>query len=479
MTVPVDFTETRLSTVLDGLLLLVDTPPVVSRSLNLVLYGAAVPLDPPEDDPDAEPQFRQLMMANDKRGALYDKVGGFACSDDGKLWVGIASEDVHWMIVNHEKKGQLGAGRPFVSPDGSGIACTQTVKDGEKKYPKTRVLLGDEPGPVFQTVEPAGFSARGAFAYMAYDEGQFGVVVGGEPQGPYGDVAELQWSPDGGRVAFIAGEPAKFERFVVVDSKRGPSFLDVRGLRFSPDSTRLAYVASDKDGDRIVVDGQAGPVFSRCLPLAFSADSRTIVARVGIDQGWAVVVNDRAGKVYDEIGPPVFSRDAKTVAYAARRGDRGCVVLGSEESETCDYVYRVAVGERSGVAYALLQGKACVLVHNGKAVYRAGPRPNHLAISADGSAIAYSESQGGNVRVLVEGEAGEWFTSIDKLAFAPDGKTPVYIAQSGEDTFVVVGQKKYGPMLPLCDPVFNPAGTLLAVVVRQGREIWRRVLPVR
>src|SRR5882672_1183010 len=109
MTVPVDFTETRLSTVLDGLLLLVDTPPVVSRSLNLVLYGAAVPLEPPEDDPDAEPKFRQLAMANDKRGALYDKVGAFACSDDGKLWVGIASEDVHWMLVNHDKKGQLGA----------------------------------------------------------------------------------------------------------------------------------------------------------------------------------------------------------------------------------------------------------------------------------------------------------------------------------------------------------------------------------
>ena len=89
----IDFTEARLSTVLDGLIALVDTPPAVSRSLNLIVYAVAVPLDPPEDDPDAEPQFRQLMMANEKRGSLYDRVGGFACSDDGKLWTGIASDE--------------------------------------------------------------------------------------------------------------------------------------------------------------------------------------------------------------------------------------------------------------------------------------------------------------------------------------------------------------------------------------------------
>src|SRR6185503_3871275 len=161
----------------------------------------------------------------------------------------------------------------FVSPDGSGYACTQTVKDEPSGYPKTRVVLGEQPGPAFQTVEAAGFSARGVFAYAAYDDGQFGVIVGGEPMGPYGDVAELVWSPDGGRLAFVGGDPAKFERSVVVDSKRGPSYLDVRGLRFSPDSSRLAHVASEKDGERIVVDGRAGTRYSQCLPVQFSADS--------------------------------------------------------------------------------------------------------------------------------------------------------------------------------------------------------------
>jgi hypothetical protein len=475
---PLEFTEKRLSTLLEGLIALEDAPPAVSRNLSLVLYGAAVPLDPPEDDPEAAPEFRQLVMANDRRGSLFDKVGAFVASEDGRLWACIASEDVHWLVVNHEKKGQLGAGRPYVSPDGSAYACTQTVREEDSSYPKTRVVVGEQPGPAFQTVEPAGFSARGVFAYMAYDEGQFGVVVGGEPMGPYGEVAELQWSPDGGHLAFIAGEPNQMERAVVLDTRKHPNFLDVRGLRFSPDSSRLAYVATDKDGDRVIVDGKAGASFGRCMPVVWSRDGRTFLSRVGVEQGWAVAVNDRPGAVYDEVGPPVCNADAGTIVYGARRGDRSVVVVGSAESEACDHVYRIAVGERAGVAYALLRAKGCTLVHNGREVYRAGPRPNHLVISPDGSSIAYSEGTAGKVRITVDGEPGESFTSVDRLTFAPDGRTPVYFATQGDRSFVVVGHKKHGPMVPWCDPVFSPSGNQLALVAKIDREIWRKILPV-
>lgn len=479
MAVPLEFTEKRLSTLLEGLIALEDTPAVVSRNQDLVLYGAAVPLDPPEDDPEAEPAFRQLVMANDRRGSLFDKVGAFVTSDNGRIWACIASEDVHWLIVNNEKKGQLGTGRPYVSPDGSAYAYTQTVREGDSTYPKTRVVLGEHPGPAFQTVEPAGFSARGVFAYMAYDEGQFGVVVGGEPMGPYGEVAELQWSPDGGHLAFIAGEANDVERAVVIDSRKHSAYMDVRGLRFSPDSTRLAYVATDKNGDRLVVDGSPGATYSRCMPVVWSADSRTFLSRVGIDQGWAVAVNDRPGTIYDEVGPPVSSVDAKTVVYGARRGERSFVVVGASESEPCDHVYRIAVGEKAGVAYALLRGKSCALIHNGREIYRGGFRPNHLAISADGNTIAYSESLDGKVRIVVDGEPGEFFDSVDRLGLAPDGKTPIYFARTGEESFVVAGQKKHGPMVPWCEPVFSPSGNEVALVARIGREVWRKILPLK
>jgi len=353
------------------------------------------------------------------------------------------------------------------------------VKEEGSTYPKSRVFLGDQPGPVFQTVEPAGFSARGAFAYMAYDDSQYGVVVGGEPLGPYGDVAELLWSPDGGRLAFIVGDPSRIERSVVVDTKRGPAHLDVEGLRFSPDGAHLAYVATEKDGEQVVIDGNPGTRFTRCLPVQFSGDGKTVIGRVSVDGKWAVAVNDRPGAHYDEVGPPVFSHDAKTVAYAARRADKGYVVVNHTESEPCDFAYRIAVGERAGVAYALLQGKAATLVHNGKVVYQGGRRPNQLVISADGASLAYSESVDGKVRIVVDGVPGEPYTAVEHPIYAPDGKTVVYTAQDGDQQYVVIGGKRHGPFVPLTAPVFNESGDQLALVVKIGREVWRKILPLR
>ncbi|HVR82887.1 MAG TPA: hypothetical protein VMU54_01165, partial [Planctomycetota bacterium] len=122
---------------------------------------------------------------------------------------------------------------------------------------------------------------------------------------------------------------------------------------------------------------------------------------------------------------------------------------------------------------------AATLIHNGKELYRGGPRPNHLSISPDGVCLAYSESQDGKVRIVADGRPGEFFTSVDQLQFAPDGRTIVYGAHDGEQQFLVVGKERHGPFTPLTAPVFSDDGKKLALVVQIGREYWRKVLPVR
>lgn len=153
-------------------------------------------------------------------------------------------------------------------------------------------------------------------------------------------------------------------------------------------------------------------------------------------------------------------------------------MVGGVESEPCDLVYRLVVGERAGTAFALREGKSSVLIHNGREIRRADTRPNQLAISADGAAVAWSESHEGKVRIVAGGEPGESFTSVDGLQFAPDGRTVVYRAQDGDRSFVVVGRQRHGPMIPHADPVFSPAGDAMAIVAGIGREIWRKILPV-
>ncbi len=68
---------------------------------------------------------------------------------------------------------------------------------------------------------------------------------------------------------------------------------------------------------------------------------------------------------------------------------------------------------------------------------------------------------------------------MDHLQFAPDGRTVVYTAHEGEEQFLVVGEKRYGPFVPLTGPVFSDDGSKLALVVRIGREYWRKVFPLR
>ncbi len=479
----IDFTDARLSTILSGLEGPEGPPPAVSPALNLVLYPLSVPFRRPEADPEDDPEIRQFVMANDQRGPLFDSIGGFVCSDDGKLWACIAKDpDSHsgeWLLVNHEKKGEPRHGRPFVSRDGSAFACQQTIRDEKTGFTQSQILGAGTEGPMFQAVEPAGFSARGLFAYKAFDGARFYVFAEGNRIGPYADVQELQWSPDGRRLAYVAAEALSPERFAVIDGQKGPPATNVARLRFSADGMRAAYIATTKEGCRVVADGKPGSLYRHVQQLWFSGDALSVVSHVRLDGGWAIAVDDRPGVAYDEVGPPVFNRNATIVAYAARRGAKSFAVVGGVESEPCDVVYRLVVGETSGAAYALMQGKTCVLVHNGHEVRKGPSRPNHLAISADGASIAFSESHDGKVRIVSDGEPGEAFTAVDRLTFAPDGRTVVYTAHDGDQGFVVVGKRRHGPMTPYTEPVFSPSGDAVAVVARIGREIWRKAIPVR
>lgn len=485
----VEFQELRLSRVPEGWTAVAGHPPVVNPSMTLVLYVASKTLPPPPEDPEADPEVRTCPVSNDRLGPEFGAVEGFACGADPGLWACVVSngerrqwefqgqrmsEEIRWLVVNGDRKLDLGKGRPFVSPDGLRLACTQTVWDDAGGIFRARVVIGADEGPFFQAVEPAGFGADGSFAYRAYDGRRWGVVRGTSGKGPYQDVPELVWSPDRRRLAYIAvtEEGAR----AVVEGDKGPLYPGVKKLAFSQDGTRTAYVATTPDGDRCVVDGVPGELFPHVGSVAFGGDGKRVVAVVGIDKGWAVAVDGRAGKVYEEIGPPVWNADASIVAYLGRRGGRAHAVIAGEESEPADHLYRLVVGERGGWAHALLDGKTCVLTHNGRELARGTSRPNQLAISADGASLAWSESQGERMRLVVDGEPGEWFDRVERPLYAPDGRTVLYTARAGADAWLVAGRTKHGPMDPLAGPVFDASGRRAALVARLGDEIWRKVI---
>lgn len=487
----VEFSDLRLSTVPEGWTIHPAHPPVVNPTLTLVLYVAQKTLPPPPEDPEADPEVRTCPVSNDRLGPEFGSVEGFACGADPGLWACVVSngerrqwefqgqrmsEEIRWLVVNGDRKLDLGKGRPFVSPDGRSVACTQTVWDDATGIWRARVVLGADEGPFFQAVEPAGFGADGSFAYRAYDGRRWGVVRGSSGKGPYPDVPELVWSPDRTRLAFVAvtEEGAR----AVVDGDKGPLYPSVRGLRFSPDGRRTAYIAATPEGERQVVDGVEGPVFPHVGRVEFSDDGRVVVSVAGIEKGWAVAVDGRPGRVYEEIGPPVWNRDGSLVAHVGRRGGRTVAVIGGEESAPADHLYRLIVGPRGGWAHALLHGRTCVLTHNGREVARGPSRPAQLAIGADGSSLAWSESQDDRMRMVVDGRPGEWFDRVERPLYAPDGRTVLYTARTGADAWLVAGATRHGPMEPLTEPVFDADGRRAALAARLGDEFWRKVVPL-
>ncbi|HEX7897424.1 MAG TPA: hypothetical protein VF950_06670 [Planctomycetota bacterium] len=488
MSPPAEFEERLLSSVPEGWTAVPDVPPVVNSSLNLVLYVASMTLPAPDDDPEAEPEVRTCPVSNDRLGPEYRSLGGFVCGADPGLWACVASnherrqwewqsqrmsEEIRWLLVNGERKVDLGKGQPYVSRDGLRVAYTQTLWDDATGIFRARVVVGADEGPFFQAVEPAGFGADGSFAYRAFDGVRWGVVRGGKGKGPYQNVPELRWSPDGLRLAYVAvtEEGAR----VIVDGEKGALHEGARELRFSPDGLRVAYVASAADGDRVVVDGVAGALFPRVGSLGFSADGRAVVGVIATGGGWTVTVNDQAGPVYDEVGPPVCGRGGERTSYAAKKGGRSLAVVGGQESEPCDLVYRLLVGERGGWAHALLQEKTCVLTHNGREVARGTSRPNQMAMSDDGASLAWSESLDGRMRLVVDGKPGEWFDRVESPVYAPDGRTLLYVGRRNGEAWLVAGAALHGPMEPLTAPVFD--GRRAAVVARIGREYRRKIVP--
>jgi hypothetical protein len=153
--------RSRLSTLLDGLIALVDTPPSsavpsISSSTGSRSRSIRPRTTPtPSRVPAAHHGERQARVAL-RQGRR------FACSDDGQaLDRDRRPRTSTGLVVNHEKKGQLGAGRPYVQPrrhgpmlhaDGQGRAR----RDTQDARPDRR-----QPGPRSRRSSPRG-SARAA-----------------------------------------------------------------------------------------------------------------------------------------------------------------------------------------------------------------------------------------------------------------------------------------------------------------------------
>ena len=281
--------------------------------------------------------------------------------------------DTQWNVVVGEKQWPPceRLGRLMASPSGATWACMTKTDD------KLVVMVNGVPGKVYSQIQhgktlfPAG-DERVIYGASTLDGSQTParIVIDGKEGKAYTQVRgnSVVFSADKKSMAYVAGDGNK--KFVVLDSKEGPTFDDVFDLRFSPVGSRLAYGAR-RGLEYFVVQGdkEHGPYENiQRGSLVFRSDGKDLAwAAFGADGKWHVCLN---GKTIDSgcdrvVSQITFSNGVSVPAYVGQYLSEGrpafALSYGGEIGRAYDAIWmgdggKLFVQENGSIKYFAKSG---------------------------------------------------------------------------------------------------------------------------
>jgi len=238
----------------------------------------------------------QMLVLDGTPGPAFDRVTGFAFSDDSQHYLYVGQRAQRGVVVVDGRESPaydgLSAPGPHFSPDSEHVGWAALLNG------KMQLVVDGEPGQAW-----------------------VGGIAGGSPV----------WSADSSRIGYVAGRGR--QAFAVVDDREGVAYDAITGnVVFSPDAARFAYIARRADRWYVVLDKKEGPAFDEILstePL-FSDDSKRLayVAKRGGEE--FVVVDGREQPGFRDVDPASlrFGPDSAHLAYAAWKAGWRLVVDG-------------------------------------------------------------------------------------------------------------------------------------------------------
>ena len=291
----------------------------------------------------------------------------------------------------------------------------------------------------------------------------------GEKSSKYDEVLDAAFTASG-KFTYVARKGSNHQ--FVAEGNAGSKFDSIDKINFSPDGQRYSYVGyrqSDDGGGRtttLVVDGTEHELNDKILvDFIFSPDSKRFAYVVSLrkDNAFDLFVDDESYKSIkmkrffthnDARRYVVFAADSQSVLYAVltpsadRHSKKTIQMMRDSQPYGNPYggIKKLFVHPKALVLIAVRPGgdrysAQHVYVHNGKEIEC---RPSDtrgrlldLAISPDGTRIAYGEYTNNGVVVSIDSEEGFEYDSFSSLQFTEDGEDVIYLARKDDETYFI------------------------------------------
>jgi len=260
------------------------------------------------------------------------------------------------------------------------------------------------------------------------------------------------------------GDPAHYSEQVEVSGGPGPWFL--------PDGGSLVWVGNWKSGQYLVTNGKIKKGSGHDALQVYVDGALVLVAR---DDGVeSLVVDGQPVASAERIGLVARHGDG-TLAWVERGPDGERFVDGGAAGPTFDLIGDAAcAGHGSGCAYAARDQQGQWHVVRGDA--RQGPwlSVESISFSPGGDRLAYRAETAQGWRLVIDGQAGEAFQTIERFVLHDAGRVAM-VARNGARRILLEGQAgvdqwtELGRFQRVFALVPGPDGALAAPVLEAGR----------
>ena len=228
----------------------------------------------------------------------------------------------------------------------------------------------------------------------------------------------VDFSPVGRSVAYVVSDGEK--QIMIIGSNESKRYDFVGYQNYSYDGKLIGYVAINGDASQAVISNQENPkndlVYSG-KSISFAPNSYKVIYKEADGRKVRYVIDGSKGNYYDSVDDLIFSPDGKKFAYKAVKFG----YYGGESGGT-----KVVSGIVEGGHYSEDQS------YIGVESIKFSPDSKNLYYEA----YRETEYPQQESTIVINGNEGKWYTSINGFVVGKDNKLG-FIAKQGNESFLV------------------------------------------